>query len=146
MVDADARKLIAMVNAAMEWSPNEMPDTVFEEQDKARSKLQPTVVEKCCGNCAFWNQDSTCENFQPPKGLPKREEGEWIPISRELRWSIYCDAWIEFELAKLLLMGHSPGGITYSRRHPQLKIPPDGLKHFTKYLASIPRLKNIRQG
>lgn len=145
MQEQQARALATKVKAATEWKPKEEPDVLLERLSKERFQRQPTSVRKCCQACIFLNPNDTCENFLPPKHHSKRGPGEWIPIPRQLQGSICCDAWIEVELAKLLLMGSMPGGIAYSRRHPRIEIPPDGSKDFSKYFASLPRAEHPRK-
>ena len=139
MRDIDAQKLVEMVRESMEWSPKEEPDAMLEEINKQDFKRRPIVVKKCCRDCIYLNPNNTCENFRPPNSRPDRETGEWIPLPRQLIDSMYCEAWIEVELAKLVLRGYKPGGIAYGRRQPQVEIPPSGLENFGRYFESIPQ-------
>jgi len=142
-------------------------DVLSEKLSREDAEQHPITVHRCCRECAFLNID-TCENFRPPRsrqtgklsllfrrlkgeklrpseGHSERRPGESIPIPRELQTSIYCEAWIEVELAKLLLMGNGPSGIAYSRRHPRVEIPRAGARGFAEHLAAVRRVEDSKQ-
>jgi hypothetical protein len=147
MLDTDAEKLQRMVKDAIQWvvPKGDWMEKDAEKFSKEDARRNPVTARKCCRQCIFLNPNDTCENFQSTKGLPKREQGEWIPISRELSESIYCEAWTEAALAKLLMLGYGPSGIAYARRHPKVDTPHDGLKDFTRYLSSLSRQASSSQ-
>ena len=143
MREQDALELAARVKAAAEWKPVGDDIEVFmEKTDRERAERQPVTARKCCRACIFMNPNDTCENFLAPGRQPKREEGEFIPIPRGMQDSLYCEAWIEVELGKLLLRGGGAGGIAYGRRHPRLEIPPKGAGDFAKYFATLSRAES----
>jgi hypothetical protein len=125
------------VKDAIEWTPSHIVDKVSEISGKEEAAKNPLIVRKCCWECAFRNPNDTCENFQSPGKLPKRQPSEWISIPRQLSESMYCESWIDAQLAKLLVVnGLYPENITYRRRHPKIEIPPNGIDNFAKHLAS----------
>lgn len=140
MLDKAAKLLDAAVRAAIAWAPKQEPDIMLEDIGSKSAKLHPTVAQMTCGSCIFLNASGRCENFKAPRGLPARQFREDIPIARELCESMFCTAWLEVELAKLLLLGIDPSRIDYSRRHPEIVTPRDGAKTFAAYLASVPRM------
>lgn len=139
MLDVDAEELRRMVKEAVEWSPRDKLSKIEERISRENSRQHPVIVRKCCRQCIFLNPNDTCENFQSPKKIPKRKTGEWIPIPPHLSESIYCEAWIDDQLTKLLLTGGGPSSIAYGRRHPNVEIPHNGLVGFAEHLASLSR-------
>ena len=141
MINSDAKRLAQMVKKAKEWTPEHESDKLLEETCKllkrtSKENYDQIKVKKCCLECVFLNPNDTCENFKSPLFTSKRRQGEWIPIPRNLAESMYCNAWVENQLAKLLVIGYSPSGISHNRLHPQIKVPWNGLLRFFKYLRS----------
>lgn len=139
MLESDAEELRRKVAAVMEYD-NAPKTGVQEILDQLQTKTPKTVaVKKCCQTCIFYNPNETCENYLSPLEKYPRKPGDWARIPADQAPSVYCAAWIEAGLAKLLLQGYQPGGIPSQQRRPQVEVPENGLKLFAKLLeAQLP--------
>ncbi|MBN1263018.1 MAG: hypothetical protein JW991_01550 [Candidatus Pacebacteria bacterium] len=146
MINSDAKKLAQMVKKAKEWVPEHEFNKLLEKtrkllEESPNKNYGRIKVKKCCWECIFRNPNDTCENFISPMGLRERQQSEWIPIPRDLAELMFCKAWIDKHLARLLLRGYRPSNISHDRLHPKIKLPWNGLWKFSKHLIAQRRGK-----
>lgn len=130
MLESDATRIRELVREAIALEPT-------MEDELHRDLTPPESVTKCCATCIFYSQtDFGCENWRPPSSVAPRSSPEWLSIPYELAPKLYCEGWIEVELAELLVQFRQhPKGISWHRRHPTIHTPPNGLAQFTEHLT-----------
>lgn len=129
------------MNKSKEQSLDEMilqaKEAKGEYDDIKRDFENPIHVRQCCANCCHWQWSKSCRSYIVPdfvNDYPFTDGKLEINIPAEIAESIYCRAWKDEALVKLLNWGYKPEAIAYYRRHPILTIPWRGEKKFAKYL------------